>query len=432
MTDSTAPVPSLDPRALSSRYVAMVKSSSEEHDEFTRRIERMEAESGDELKSLRLDRMRLENDVDTLKETLAQQKAELGDARDQVAGLSRELERRCVEIQTQDERLATLLAFLPNRDAAVIFDKGQVRREDLDAIESPFRRGGGAKTKEKVVVTRFVTKMAAPQGNKSGPYGDMDLRRFHSAVSTKHVPSVTSETRQLEKLAGLVRRPFGVTATAQDVDRLEAALAARTAAFALYRTEHEARRQEREREYEDRVDAITKTATSKAGEVREFAQALIDERRRRVKAETDLEQATASCKAQVDDFQHGTADLRSRLETEAFAARQALIAELDGATRVLCREKDQAVLAKDEALRTVDDLKRRFADDVLGYEAKIKKLETTLRKLRKQRKLEVEGLGHDLALLRTKLKTLEPTASKRAALAPSSQARRFAKRVVEQ
>jgi len=150
---------------------------------------------------------------------------------------------------------------------------------------------------------------------------------------------------------------------------------------------------------------------------------LVEERRRRVRAEAEFEASTTKFQTAVQDVTDGAAELRKRLEAEAFAGRQALAAELDGGTRQLRLDRDAALSAKQDALRRLDSVKRTFAHELEKAQAANVALKKTLRKLKKQRALEVEGFGRDLAALRSKLTALEPASSKRSTLAPSSRAR---------
>ena len=411
-----------------SAYLGLLERCEVEHGALLGRVEGMDKVYEEEVKDSRRERDASERRASMLVDKLEASEATLFEERERSLLMQKELVRRCAEMQALEERLETLAAFVPARDAAIIFHKGQVRREDFSQLRSQ---------PHKVVVARFAeSQKKIKEADRfllreaSKEFSGFDVRRFSREKRTSRKEeeidggqenAVATALSTSEKLL----RTTTSRRSNDDSDGLAAALAAQGAKFANYRRDTLRQREDREKQLVSRLKEVSSKLMLKENECRDLTQSLVEERRKCIHAEADRERAVANYRAKADDLFDKTANLRAKLEAEAYVARQALAAEIDGATRSLIREKDQALHAKTEAIHDLQKTKRRYADNLALHKQKIATLKASLKKLSKQRNLEVEGFGRDLAALRTKLNSLEPPSQKRAHLAPSSQARRF-------
>lgn len=233
--------------------------------------------------------------------------------------LSDSLAAARAELRRKDAQIATLLALVPNRDTALLFDRGDVH------VDSS-------------VVCRFPAT-SAPL--KREVLSSFDLRRYGAKDVERVVPPV----------------PIPVLEPAPDndarVDRLEALLAAQTAAFAEFKRNVP----------KPKEDTRLKDTTA----------ALLEARSKLVEAESRLATATKCFSDHSAKLERGVVELKLKLQAEAVAARQALTVELHAKTARLVAERDAAMLQAGEALQEAKRAKRRESQAKAQCQRKLNK-----------------------------------------------------------
>lgn len=231
------------------------------------------------------------------------------------------------QLRRKDAQIATLLAVIPNRDTALLFERGDVHVDST-------------------VVCRFPT--GTPPKDVLSSF---DLRRY-GAVDKPSEEVLVTEVPVLEPPPDNDAR----------VDRLEALLAAQTAAF------DEFRRNVPQPKEDNRL--------------KETTAALLETRSKLVEAETKLHRATQQYNDTSAKLERGVVELKLKLQAEAVAARQAVTVELHAKTAKLVAERDAALLKAAEAIQQAKMAKRRESQAKAQYHRKLAKLRAALEKRR--------------------------------------------------
>ena len=391
----------LDPRALCERYNALAEEVGEERESLTRRLGALQAMNA-EAHEHRFRALEQASELSKMNRAKADLEEEMSSGKLSVASLLETIERKDGELAAQDARIQTLLAFVPERDVAMVFDGAATGPRTVDLGDDLDAVAAGAKSPRHCDRPAIVARFPRRSAGGGAAFGGLDLRR-HGAADRGEEPRPPlgrgpAPTRRGEGArradapppppgGGEPRR--GARAAADDDDGARRAAAARHASQVdAFRAREAALIRELQRR-DDLLHAATR-------DVVEAKREALDARVRLGRGEAEL----AAAHARVSD---ACVALRARYEAEARAARAALAREVEAATVVETRARGAAegrADAAEAALRSQTSTHSGALRKARGDVAYLKK---TARDLQRRRKLELEGYGRDVSELRRRL-----------------------------
>lgn len=276
------------------------------------------------------------------------------------------------ELSAQDGRIETLLGLCSGRDQCIVFDKSDVIRDDLS-----LRRRGH---RGKIVVARFPKESGEPE---------------------EHV---------LQEIKAACKADMRV-------DRLEAALAAQSAAFDNFRVESTSNSTKSVTSSQRREDELRIEARGLATQLTETTRALIDCKSQLLLSQTQLERKSIHFAKEQRELRLQMDDLRACLRAEFIAARSALAVELEAATCELKLQRDKARRDAKEARELIACCQQLHQAALAKAKRRIIGLRASLKQLARQRALDREGYNCDVANLKLKLLHYKPPSGPPAAVA---------------